>query len=149
MIKNLKYYHLLKPVLSLSLRPYLSLRLCLSLSLSDRASLSLIHSHLISKAHHFGLSKLITPVSQSSSLRSFISSLKLTLSTLISHCQRRRHRSSTSSTHQPPSASDPHRRLKCLLVAHENLWSSPTHPFCLPSSPTLCLFVIGDFLFCL
>ena len=25
----------------------------------------------------------------------------------------------------------------------------PTHPFCSPSSPTLCLFVIGDFLFCL
>ena len=26
-----------------------------------------------------------------------------------------------------------------------NPWSSPTHSFCRPSSPTLCLFVIGDF----
>ena len=30
-----------------------------------------------------------------------------------------------------------------------NPWSSSTHPFCRPCSPTLCLFVIGDFLFCL
>ena len=26
-----------------------------------------------------------------------------------------------------------------------NPWSLPTHSFCRPSSPTLCLFVIGDF----
>ena len=30
-----------------------------------------------------------------------------------------------------------------------NPWSSPTYPFCRPSSSTLCLFVIDDFLFCL
>ena len=42
----------------------------------------------------------------SSSLRSFISSLNLTLSTPVSHCQRPRHRNSTSSTHQPSQAAD-------------------------------------------
>ena len=86
------------------------------------------------------------------------------------HPQRHHYRSSTSPTHQPSQAADQPqthaaihlrptssigvlaRGCACSWILGTwlgNPWSSPTHPFCRPSSLTLCLFVIGDFLFCL
>ena len=121
-------------------------------SLSHSVPLSLSHSALILYQDSLNLSSS-HPLSPS------LSYLTVTLSISLIHRHRpnltvpsrqspHRHSPLSSSLSQAPSftAAGPTQPSQAVDRLKP---TPPTHPFCSPSSPTLCLFVIGDFLFCL
>ena len=124
--KNIYIYYFNQPVIKI-------IHTCLSLSLS----FTLISSLNISLKLTLSL-RSVTPASHSLTL-SFRS---LTLLTPVSHfgfslSQLRSPKPPINLRPMPPSASNPHRQLECLLVDIGYLtgkpWNSSTHPFCRPS----------------
>ena len=126
-----------------------------------RAPLSLIHSHLISDSEaHLSQFTLSTPMIKLWSLNSLSqlpSKLDVTNPPVVpSHRSTSDPRCHSPQTHVTDQSAC---LWLCLLLDIGYLTGKPmeladppflpTHPFCRPSSPTLCLFVIGDFLFCL
>ena len=125
----------------------------ISFSLSLRASLSLsFSSHPLPRLSQS--LKLSSSLSHSA-LSPSLSSLTVTLSISLIHRHRpnltvpsrqspHRHSPLSSSLSQAPSftAAGPTQPSQAVDRLKP---TPPTHPFCSPSSPTLCLFVIGDF----
>ena len=124
-----------------------SFRLIVPLSLSLSYSLS---SHLWS-------SSLLSSLFQLWSLKLPHSPLPARLILNVTTTEARRHRPTSRpklpiSLRPTPSIGVLARGCACSWILGTwlgNPWSSPSHPFCRPSSLTLCLFVISDFLFCL
>ena len=102
------------------------------LSQSLKLSSSLSHSHLSPSLSQSPSFTTIGPTQPSQA----VNRLTITLSSSLIHC--RRPNPAVPSCWSPQTHAADHLRPM-----------PPTHPFYRPSSPTLCLFVIGDFLFCL
>ena len=118
----------------------LSLRASLSLSQlsSSPKTLSISQALILSHRHSLNLphsqpparpSRPKPPIASSS-----LSSLIVTLSSSLIHCR------------LPDPTVPSHRSPHTHAVDHLRP-TPPTHPFCRPSSPMLCLFVIGDFFY--
>ena len=95
-----------------------------ALILSHRHSLNLPHSLLPARP-----SRPKPPIASPS-----LSSLIVTLSSSFIH-------------RRLPDPTIPSHRLPHTHAVDHLRPTPPTHPFCRPSSPTLCLFVIGDFFY--